>query len=108
MTPLRLLHRLFNAPAWIAFLAMGAATAGFALCSLHLFEMFQANYNLIASYGAMAVFDGGLIQFAELVGWGYLAMAFYIVFKGCLDGLLRRIGDAGKQARRATPPLPPP
>ena len=46
---------------------------------------------LIATYGAMAAFDGGLLQFIELAAWGYLALAFYVVFEGCLDGLLHRI-----------------
>jgi hypothetical protein len=39
----------------------------------------------------MAAFDGGLLQLLELTAWGYLALAFYVVFKGCLDGLLQRI-----------------
>ncbi len=42
----------------------------------------------------MAAFDGGLIQFLELTAWGYLALACYVVFKGCLDGLLQRIHKA--------------
>ncbi len=90
----RLLHGLCHGPAWLAFGAMGLATAGFALCSYNLFEMFRANFRLIESYGAMAIFDGGLLQLMQLVGWGYLALAFYVVFKGCLDGLTRRIDRA--------------
>jgi len=88
---LRLLNRLFHAPAWLAFLAMGVAAGGFALCSLNLLYLFKANIGLIATYGAMAAFDGGLTQFVELVGWGYLALGCYVVFKGCLEGLLQRI-----------------
>jgi hypothetical protein len=42
----------------------------------------------------MAAFDGGLVQFLELTARGYLALAFYVVFKGCLDGLLHRIHRA--------------
>jgi hypothetical protein len=91
---LKLLNRLFHGPAWLAFLVMGLAAGGFALCSLNLLSLFQANLNLIATYGAMAAFDGGLVQFLELTGWGYLALAFYVVFKGCLDGLLHRIHRA--------------
>ena len=89
--PLSLLNRLFHGPAWLTFIAMGLAAGGFALCSFNLFSLFQANLTLIATYGAMAAFDGGLLQFLELTAWGYLALAFYVVFKGCLDGLLRRI-----------------
>jgi len=91
---LKLLNRLFHGPAWLAFLVMGLAAGGFALCSLNLLSLFQANLNLIATYGAMAAFDGGLVQFLELTGWGYLALAFYVVFKGCLEGLLHRIHRA--------------
>jgi hypothetical protein len=88
---LRLLNRLFHGPAWLTFLVMGFAVGGFALCSLNLFELFQANLRLIETYGAMAIIDGGLLQLLQLAAWGYLALAFYVVFKGCLDGLLHRI-----------------
>ena len=43
----------------------------------------------------MAALDGGLLQLVELIAWGYLALAFYVVFKGCLDGLLHRIHRSG-------------
>ncbi len=91
---LRLLNRLFHGPAWLAFLVMGLAVGGFALCSLNLFSLFQANFNLLVTYGAMAAFDGGIVQLVELTAWGYLALAFYVIFKGCLDGLLHRIHTA--------------
>jgi hypothetical protein len=91
---LRLLNALFHGPAWLTFLAMGLAVGGFALCSLNLFELFRENIRLILNYGAMAVFDGGLVQLLQLAGWGYLALGFYVVFKGCLDGLLHRIHRA--------------
>jgi hypothetical protein len=94
MAFLQLLNRLFHGPAWLAFLLMGLAAGGFALCSFNLLYLFQANYNLIATYGAMAAFDGGILQFIELTAWGYLALACYVVFEGCLDGLLQRIQKA--------------
>ena len=101
MTLLRLLNRLFHGPAWLAFFVMGLATGGFALCSFNLFELFHANFQLIATYGAMAAFDGGLLQLLELAAWGYLALALYVVFKGCLDGLLHRIHRAREWERTA-------
>jgi len=94
MTFLQLLYRLFHGPAWLAFLLMGLAAGGFALCSFNLLYLFQANYTLIATYGAMAAFDGGILQFIELTAWGYLALACYVLFEGCLDGLLQRIHRA--------------
>jgi hypothetical protein len=95
MRLLRLLNRLFHGPAWLTFLAMGVAVGGFALCSVNLFELFHANFHLLATYGVMAALDGGLLQLVELIVWGYLALAFYVVFKGCLDGLLHRIHRSG-------------
>jgi len=92
---LRLLNRLFHGPAWLTFLAMGVAVGGFALCSLNLFELFRANIRLLTTYGVMAALDGGVLQLIELIAWGYLALAFYVVFKGCLDGLLHRIHRSG-------------
>ena len=93
---MKLLNQLFHGPAWLTFLFMGLAAGGFTLCSINLLSLFQANFNLIATYGAMAAFDGGILQFLELTAWGYLALAFYVVFKGCLDGLLQRIHKAGE------------
>ena len=68
------------------------------VCTYDLFEVFRANFRLISTYGLMAIFDGGLLQFVELSFWGYLGLVCYLVFKGCLDGLLSRVprpaGDA--------------
>ena len=102
MTLLRLLNRLCHGPALLSFFVMGLAAGGFALCSFNLFAVFYANLQLIVTYGAMAVFDGGLLQFLELVAWGYIALAFYVVFEGCRDGLLHRIHRA-RDWERATP-----
>ena len=90
MALLRLLNWLFHRPPWLAFLLMGIAAGGFALCSFNLLYLFQANFNLIATYGAMAAFDGGILQLIELTAWGYLALACYVVVEGCLEGLLIR------------------
>jgi hypothetical protein len=85
------LSYLFHGPVWLTFLATGAATGGVALCTFDLFTIFRANFVLLTTYGAMAVFDGGLLQLVELIFWGYLGVACYIVFKGCIDGLLSRV-----------------
>jgi hypothetical protein len=89
-----LLDRLFHGPPWLTFLIMGMAAGGLALCSFNLLFLFQANYNLLFKYGAMAAFDGGLLQFVELAAWGYVALACYIVVEGCLEGLLARVRRA--------------
>lgn len=95
----RALAVLFHGPAWLTFIAMGVATAGFTLSWVNLFEQFSANLRVVGAYGLMALFDGGLLQFAELAGWGYLGLAFYVVFKGCLDGLLQRVPRKVRAAR---------
>jgi hypothetical protein len=65
-----LLNRLFHhGPAWLTFLVMGMAAAGLALCSFNLLFLFQANYHLFFTYGAMIAFDGGILQFIELTAW---------------------------------------
>ncbi len=91
---LKLLKRLFHGPAWLTFLCMGVAAGGVAICTLNLLELFRADFNLLLTYGVMAAFDGGILQLVELTLWGYLALACYVVFKGCLDGLLQRIHRA--------------
>jgi hypothetical protein len=73
---------------------MGMAAGGLALCSFNLLFTVQANFSLLARYGVMAAFDGGVLQFIELTAWGYLALACYVVVEGCLDGLLTRIRHA--------------
>ena len=94
MPLLKLLNGLFHGPAWLSFAAMGIAAGGLALCSLNLLFLFKANLDLLWTYGAMAAFDGGILQLIELTAWGYLALACYVVVEGCLEGLLKRIHSA--------------
>jgi len=86
----RVLDHLFNGPAWSTFLAMGAFLGLFGWCSANLLALFEANFELITRYGSMAIYDGGAWQLVELLFWGYLSLAWYVLFKGCLDGLLWR------------------
>ena len=86
-----LLNRLFHGPAWLTFLIMGLAVGGLALCSFNLLFLFQANSQLIFTYGAMAAFDGGILQFLQLTVWAYLALVFYVLFEVCLHGLIHQI-----------------
>ena len=91
----RILSFVFYGPAWLTFLFMGAAAGGFALCTYDLFEIFSANYRLIATYGLMAGWDGGLLPLLQLLFWGYAGIGCYVVFKGCLDGLTHRVPTRG-------------
>ena len=98
MTLRRLFDAVFNGPAWLTFLLMGVFLGLFGWCSANLLNLFMVNFGLISSYGLMALFDGGAWQMAELIFWGYLSLLWYVMFKGCLDGLLGRFRrEAGKE-----------
>jgi len=84
----RVLDQIFNGPAWRTFLLMGVFGGLFAMTSYNLLMLFTANFQFIAAYGVMAVKDGGAVQLLQLAVYGYLSLTFYILFKGCLYGLL--------------------
>jgi hypothetical protein len=86
-----LLHAIFNGPVWRTFLVMGLFGALFVGCSYNLVTLFFANLRYIGENGTLALMEGGLRQLVELVGYGYLSLAFYILFKGCLYGILHRV-----------------
>jgi hypothetical protein len=86
----RLLNNMFNGPAWRTFILMGVFGGLFAVTSYNLLMLFTANFQFIAAYGFMAARDGGVVQLIQLAVYGYLSLAFYILFKGCLYGLLGR------------------
>jgi hypothetical protein len=79
---------------WLKFLLMGVAAGDLALCSFNLLFLFHANFSLIATYCAMAVFDGGILQCVQLTAWGYLALVFYLLVEVCLHGLIHQIRRA--------------
>lgn len=82
------LYRLFNGPIWLPILLMGPFAGLSAIASYNLFLLFMANVSFISHYGVMALKDGGLLQLAGLIVNGYLSIAFYVLFKGCLYGVL--------------------
>ena len=84
----RFLYDLFNGPIWRAFLLMGLFAGLTAITSYNLMLLFIANFSFVSQYGVMALKDGGLLQLAELVAYGYFSIAFYVLFKGCLYGVL--------------------
>jgi hypothetical protein len=87
----RLLSRIFNGPIWRTFLLMGVFGGLSAYTSYNLLMLFIANFGFVSQYGFMALKEGGLVQFVELVIYGYLSIAFYVLFKGCLYGILGRV-----------------
>jgi len=77
---------------WLLTLAlMGVFAVLFSLVSLNIAVMLSANFKLIATHGAMALLDGALLQLFELVGYGYIAVVCYVLFKACESVLVGRI-----------------
>lgn len=76
---------------WITFLLMGAFFLLFGVASLNLFALLKANINLYLEYGTMVIADGALRQFFELIGYGYLSLLFYVLFKACERVLVERL-----------------
>jgi hypothetical protein len=85
------LFRLLVRRWWLALLVMGFSFVLFGMASLNLLSMLQANFRFLANYGIDAVREGGLIQLAEIALYGYLAAAFYVVFKACEKALVFRL-----------------
>ena len=86
-----LLKRVLNLH-WLAtFLLMCASAMIVGLISLNIFMLLSANIALIAAHGAMALIDGGLLQFAELTVYGLVGVACYLLFKACEHVLVGRI-----------------
>jgi hypothetical protein len=88
----RFLFRSFDGAIWRTFLLMGLFGGLSAYMSYNLLMLFIANFSFISNYGVMALKEGGLLQFLQLVVYGYLSIAFYILLKGCLYGVLGRVG----------------
>lgn len=85
-----LLDRVFNGPWPLTFVMFGVFGGLFALTSADIAMLLHANLNYILENGAMGLMEGGLAQFLRLAATSYLSLAFYVLFKGCLYGLLGR------------------
>ena len=68
---------------WLTFLLMGLFFLLFGAMTVNIFVMLKANIDLYLDYGAMVIADGALLQLAELIGYGYLSLLFYVLFKAC-------------------------
>jgi hypothetical protein len=76
---------------WLAFLLLGLSFAMFGLLSLNLLHLVSANVDFLVMYGIDAVRDGGLLQLLSLIGLGYFAALFYVLFKLCEKVLVERL-----------------
>ena len=90
MSAARLLDRLFNGSFAVTFLMMGVFGGLFALVSANLVHLVRANLDFLVETGWWGLTEGGALQIFELVGLSYVSLALYVLFKGCLYGLLAR------------------
>lgn len=78
--PARWIDFFFRHPR-LTFVLMGAWFLMFGVTSVNLFVQLKANIDLFVEYGLMVIDDGALQQLGELLGWTYLSMIFYLLFK---------------------------
>jgi hypothetical protein len=83
----------------LTFALMGAWFLLFGVTSVNLFVQLKANIDLFLEYGLMVIEDGALRQLGEIVGWTYLSMVFYLLFKLCERILVERL-TADRQAKK--------
>jgi hypothetical protein len=76
---------------WAAFILLGISFVLGGLLTLNLLHTLIANFEFLSMYGVEAVRDGGLWQLVQIVVSGYLAAAFYVVFKLCEKVLVERL-----------------
>jgi len=77
----------------VCFLVMGLSFFGFGIGTLNLVHTFQANAQLLLTYGTQALWDGGLMQLVEILVTGYASLIAYIVFKACEYRLAHGLTD---------------
>src|SRR5258706_4070735 len=96
---------------WLTFLLMGLFFLLFGAMTVNIFFLLKSNIDLFLDYGTMVIADGALLQLAELIGYGYLSLLFYVLFKACEHVLVahltgERLGGAqprGKADQSAHP-----
>ena len=95
----RLIDFLWN-HRWLTFLLMGLFFLLFGAMTVNIFVLLKANIDLFLDYGTMVIADGALLQLAELIGYGYLSMLFYVLFKACEHILVAHL--TGERSARPT------
>jgi hypothetical protein len=76
---------------WLTFLLTGVSFLLFGVMTVNIFVLLKANLDLYLTYGRMVIADGALLQLVELIGFGYLSMLFYVLFKACEHVLVRHL-----------------
>jgi hypothetical protein len=86
-----LIRRILHLHWLVTLFLMGMFAMTFGLLSLNLFMILRANVNLIAAHGAMALMDGAFVQLLGLIGYGYLGVIAFLLFKACEKVLVERL-----------------
>ncbi len=87
---------LFDLSRWpgiVVFVFAGATAVAFAFITANLFSQAMANLNFIQRHGLVAIQEGALVQLAQLIFWGILALLTFLAFKACEVELLYRYHD---------------
>jgi len=82
--------RLKRYPVILILLIAGILIIIFAYATLNLFQTAMANVRFLREFGWLAVQEGGLIQLAQILMNGIIAMLSYIGFKLCESELVQR------------------
>ncbi len=75
------------------FVLMGISFAMFGGLSLNLVYLLKANVSLFLESGIMLIEDGVVQQLLELLAYGYLSLAFFLLFKCCEHMLVKRLTE---------------
>jgi len=95
-----LANALWKRP-WLTFFLMGVSFLLFGIMTVNIFVLLKANLDLYINYGTIVIADGALLQLAELIGFGYLSMLLYVLFKACEHVLVRHLTCEPKADRTA-------
>ncbi|HEV8256661.1 MAG TPA: hypothetical protein VGR42_06765 [Casimicrobiaceae bacterium] len=74
---------------WLTFLLMGLFFLLFGVMTANIFVLLKANIDLYRDYGTMVIGEGALLQLAELIGYGYLSLLFYMSSRRASTSWLR-------------------
>ena len=75
------------------FILAGLSFLLFGVFSLNLVYLLKSNIEFFFAYGIVAIEDGALLQLVELLGYGYVSLAFYLLFKACEHILVVRLTE---------------
>ncbi len=82
---------------WTLIAGLGATIVLLAWSSYNLYFLAVANFRFIAAHGTMALVDGGLLQFMEILCFSMLSLALYLAFRGFDTEIIERWREINKK-----------